>query len=1088
MYEDPAHIFYCDLPLGWFAEAESTAFRLVFRNWQWPRDRIVLSLASAAASATADEDDWTSAARQRYGLPEEHAAVQLGGASVLLGSWREPELDVTRVVRRAARLDLVVDRFGERTDEVVRRDVLRMAMSVRLPTASTDVPTRADLEGALAEVDRAAQAGGEDFERALASASAMAAHRWTASVAQLPGAVDLDALAALVMVELRGANASSDALRLLRVHGLLLRVVPGAPRRLPAAVTLHEAIEEQVTQRIGAALPAIRTILTRIGRPTDSAPELDLQDWTEPAIHYLIAEGALRELRSALQDGGPELDHNKTLGFAREIVEASLVSSLGVPDNEDAPVALLLATQESLVTYIDEALTADRIQEAADAASLLCHQARLTLRRVAPEDEAARRAAYRWLTIGLITRANTLVRSADETSLHEALDLLEQARTSLTSASGPTEVDLLNLLHHEALACLQLADVERAQRAIATGIEHAQASGEQYQLGFFRWAAQVAAAFARQEPRVRSMPELQASVLSGGPSDLDAVCGGLEEAIAENPLSIQTLEVLALAGMLVPPARAELQAAALAVLDLRRLLVDRQPDLRIGADDSLLARQLSASAVEDAATRRDARATVAAADHARSRSLVLDLMPPPERLAALRDEVRRSYGDAAYVQIERFSRQRQNQALRPLLPPPWLFPRAPGWLRQRATHLRDWCASLTGVVGAAPLTEDELLQTVAAHGEPVLLLHPLHEAVGLFLIRPDGTVLAERSAGPTEAVLSAVQELRSSLHVWQSSRDMGDEYRPPPEDTLEAHRTSSRAVYQQLVGPIADGLENDSRLTIVPYRELLSIPYALLADAGDHPLAERFGLSVAPSISTLRALQRRAEATSSADAFVLGDPETAAAHKVGRLHDAAAEAAWLAAEVGVEARLGKDASPTAYRNGAAGVGLVHLACHGGVGDVARESCLVLAPDQSESDLLTAAEIERVPLGSALAFLAACRSGTGRATADGTIGLSRAFLKAGANAVIAALWNVPDTATRHLVQHFYGRFLHGLDAATSLQQAMDDTRVDLARRYGLASPDDVHPAGWGAFILLGLGGLRRSGTQRHAPTWTNGAQK
>jgi CHAT domain-containing protein len=103
------------------------------------------------------------------------------------------------------------------------------------------------------------------------------------------------------------------------------------------------------------------------------------------------------------------------------------------------------------------------------------------------------------------------------------------------------------------------------------------------------------------------------------------------------------------------------------------------------------------------------------------------------------------------------------------------------------------------------------------------------------------------------------------------------------------------------------------------------------------------------------------------------------------------------------------------------------------------------------------------------FLSACRSGSGRPTADGTIGLARAFLIAGATAVVGSLWNVPDASTRLLVQHFYDAALSSADAADALRAAAVATRASLAEGKGV-SVDDVHPAAWGAFFLLGRGGL------------------
>ena len=113
--------------------------------------------------------------------------------------------------------------------------------------------------------------------------------------------------------------------------------------------------------------------------------------------------------------------------------------------------------------------------------------------------------------------------------------------------------------------------------------------------------------------------------------------------------------------------------------------------------------------------------------------------------------------------------------------------------------------------------------------------------------------------------------------------------------------------------------------------------------------------------------------------------------------------------------------------------------------------------------------------------AAARPAAGRATADGTVGLAREFLRAGARAVVASYWKVSDQATRILVNRFYDRFLEGaksqrggngrVDVAAALRDAMLATRDDLSRQTGAGQGASAHPGGWGPFFVLGDGGLR-----------------
>lgn len=171
----------------------------------------------------------------------------------------------------------------------------------------------------------------------------------------------------------------------------------------------------------------------------------------------------------------------------------------------------------------------------------------------------------------------------------------------------------------------------------------------------------------------------------------------------------------------------------------------------------------------------------------------------------------------------------------------------------------------------------------------------------------------------------------------------------------------------------------------------------------------------------------------------------------------------------VKFRADAAATPTAYVRDARGAALVHFACHAGVGDSAAISALYLAPDLEGRDRLDFADIANVSLDAALVFLSACRSGAGRPAADGTVGLAREFLRAGARAVVASYWNVSDKATALLVEHFYDAFLRGRsDAASALRLAMLATRSRLA---GDSSPEALDPSEWGPFFVLGDGGLR-----------------
>jgi CHAT domain-containing protein len=102
------------------------------------------------------------------------------------------------------------------------------------------------------------------------------------------------------------------------------------------------------------------------------------------------------------------------------------------------------------------------------------------------------------------------------------------------------------------------------------------------------------------------------------------------------------------------------------------------------------------------------------------------------------------------------------------------------------------------------------------------------------------------------------------------------------------------------------------------------------------------------------------------------------------------------------------------------------------------------------------------LAADLVVLSACQTGVGSGAlgdvpaGDDWVGLTRAFLHAGANQVIATLWPVDDWATAALMAsfyHAYGRNAHPRAALARAQRAL------------LGAPATRHPFYWAGFALV-----------------------
>ena len=159
---------------------------------------------------------------------------------------------------------------------------------------------------------------------------------------------------------------------------------------------------------------------------------------------------------------------------------------------------------------------------------------------------------------------------------------------------------------------------------------------------------------------------------------------------------------------------------------------------------------------------------------------------------------------------------------------------------------------------------------------------------------------------------------------------------------------------------------------------------------------------------------------------------------------------------------GGAATEDAFRREAPTRRVLHLATYGVLNKHnPLFSYVDLAPGGGQDGRLEVHEVFGLRLQADLVVLSACQTGLGSGaladvpTGDDWVGLTRAFLHAGAARVVATLWPVEDQATAALMERFYEGLAAGADPARALA---------LAQRALLAAPATMHPFYWAGFVI------------------------
>ena len=245
-----------------------------------------------------------------------------------------------------------------------------------------------------------------------------------------------------------------------------------------------------------------------------------------------------------------------------------------------------------------------------------------------------------------------------------------------------------------------------------------------------------------------------------------------------------------------------------------------------------------------------------------------------------------------------------------------------------------------------------------------------------------------------------------------------------------------------LVAPARRAITPNSRVVIIPDGSLngLNFETLLVPEPKLHYWIEDVTVLNASSLRLLAAAHSAPRAKAG-KLLLIGDA-LAPDPEYGELREAALEISniekhFAPAERQVYTRA--EATAPAYLGSAPGqFAYIHFVAHGTASRLSPlDSAVILSKVSAQEDSfkLYARDIIHRPLHAELVIISTCYGAGSRAyTGEGLVGLSWAFLRAGAHNVIGALWDVSDTSTPLLMDQLYGELKQGQSPEAALRSA------------------------------------------------------
>ena len=312
--------------------------------------------------------------------------------------------------------------------------------------------------------------------------------------------------------------------------------------------------------------------------------------------------------------------------------------------------------------------------------------------------------------------------------------------------------------------------------------------------------------------------------------------------------------------------------------------------------------------------------------------------------------------------------------------------------------------------------------------------------------RAGGTILYYW-LGEKQSYLWAITPQKTSLFVLPPASEIDaavQRYRKAlvgPQDVLETGNADGTTLYTMLISAAQPLLTKNAQVFVIPDGSLNSLNFETLLVPGPKPHYWIEDATVADANSLRLLAASHSSTNSSGKLLLIGDADSPNADYAD-LPKAGVEIENIEkhfAPTGRDVLTRAQATAPAYlESEPEKFSYIHFVAHGTASRLSPlDSAVILSKASAEEDSfkLYARDIIHHPLHAELVTISTCYGAGARAyTGEGLVGLSWAFLRAGAHNVIGALWEVSDASTPRLMDELYDELKKGRSPQAALRSA------------------------------------------------------